>query len=128
MSDRIHQEVNIDTTPERIYRALTDGAAFTTFTSAEAEITGDAGGGISLFSGGITGRNIELLPNQRIVQAWRAKNWPPGVYSIVKFELVAQGAGTRVVLDQTGFPEGDREHLDHGWHRMYWDPLKKYLP
>jgi hypothetical protein len=57
----------------------------------------------------------------------RGKTWEEGVYSIAKFELKAQGAGCRIVLDHTGFPEADREHLDQGWHRMYWDPLRKFL-
>jgi hypothetical protein len=62
-----------------------------------------------------------------VVQAWRGKTWEEGVYSIARFELKAKGSGSRVILDHTGFPEADREHLDQGWHRMYWDPLKKSL-
>ena len=26
-----------------------------------------------------------------------------------------------------GFPEGDFDHLDPGWHLRYWDPNEKYL-
>ena len=75
----------------------------------------------------ITGRNIELIPEQRIVQAWRVGNWPEGIYSIVKFELTADGTATKLVLDHTAFLEGAADHLDPGWHQMYWEPLKKYL-
>lgn len=80
-----------------------------------------------MFGGMIVGRNVELVPNQRIVQAWRPTHWDPGVYSIVRFELKAQGPGTLVVLDHTGFPEGEFDHLDLGWRSHYWEPLKKYL-
>jgi hypothetical protein len=45
------------------------------------------GGAFTLFGGHITGRHIELVPDQRIVQAWRVVDWIPVVYSIVKFEL-----------------------------------------
>jgi activator of HSP90 ATPase len=61
------------------------------------------------------------------VQAWRPASWPAGVYSIVKFELVAHDSGTRIVFDHTGFPEEDWESLNKGWPRMYWEPLRKYL-
>jgi hypothetical protein len=32
-----------------------------------------------------------------------------------------------VVLDHTGFPKGDYDHLFSGWGERYWDPLHKYL-
>jgi activator of HSP90 ATPase len=75
----------------------------------------------------ITGHNLELIPSQRVVQAWRAGNWDEGVYSIARFELKGNGSETTLVFDHTGFPEGAEEELAGGWHKMYWDPLKKYL-
>jgi activator of HSP90 ATPase len=81
----------------------------------------------SLFGGYITGRQIELVPNLRIVQAWRAGGWDPGHYSIAKFELVEQGSGTKIVFDHTGFPIGQAEHLAEGWKGNYWEPLEKFL-
>jgi hypothetical protein len=54
-------------------------------------------------------------------------NWKPGVYSLAKFELVEEGAGTRIVFDHTGFPKGDAEHLATGWKAHYWDSLAKFL-
>jgi activator of HSP90 ATPase len=132
MSNSIRQEVNIEASPKRIYDALLDAKRFSAFTGAPAEIDPKSGGAFSCFGGVIIGRNIELLPDQRIVQAWRVAVWPDGLYSIVKFELQPQGSETRLVLDHVGFPEEMRAHLngeeaDGGWHRRYWEPLKKYL-
>ena len=128
MSNSIRQAVIIKASPQRVYDALLDAKQFSAFTGgAPAEIDSKAGGAFSCFGGMITGRNVELVPNQRIVQAWRAGNWPEGVYSIVRFELDAQGSETRLTLDHSAFPEGNAEHLEGGWHRMYWEPLKKYL-
>ena len=70
---------------------------------------------------------FELEPTTRIVQAWRAEDWPPGVYSIVRFELRARDATTLIVFDHTGFPTGKGEHLAQGWHANYWTPMRKYL-
>jgi activator of HSP90 ATPase len=128
MSNTIRQAVIIKASPQRVYDALLDAKQFSAFTGgAPAEIDSKAGGAFSCFGGMITGRNVELVPNQRIVQAWRAGNWPEGVYSIVRFELDAQGSETRLTLDHSAFPEGNAEHLEGGWHKMYWEPLKKYL-
>jgi hypothetical protein len=46
---------------------------------------------------------------------------------VVHFELTAASSGTALVLDHTGFPEGEFDHLDPGWYLRYWNPLKKYL-
>ncbi len=128
MTEPIHQEVTLAAKPERIYAALTDAKQFSAWSGgAPAEIQAQAGGAFSCFGGMIEGRMIELVPNQRLVQAWRVKTWAPGVYSVARFELKGQGAGTQLVFDQSGIPAGEREHLDPGWHKMYWEPLKKYL-
>jgi uncharacterized protein YndB with AHSA1/START domain len=128
MSANIHQDLVIKASPQRVYQALTDGRRFSEFTGgAPAQISADAGGAFSCFGGKIVGRNIELVPDRRIVQAWRAANWDEGLYSVVRFELVAQGSDTRVVLDQAGFPADQGAHLEVGWHKMYWEPLSKYL-
>jgi activator of HSP90 ATPase len=80
-----------------------------------------------MFGGMIVGRNIELVPGQRIVQAWRPTHWPSGIYSIVRFELKAQGSHTTLILDHTGFPEGEFASLKYGWNLKYWNPLQKFL-
>jgi activator of HSP90 ATPase len=122
----IHFDVEYKTTPDRIYQALLDAKQFKAFSGLPAEIDPKPGGWFKLFDGHIEGRNIELVPNRRIVQAWRS-GWPPGIYSIAKFELVASGSNTRIAFDHTGFPEGEQEHLASGWTEHYWEPLHKYL-
>jgi activator of HSP90 ATPase len=91
------------------------------------EISGEVGGAFTLFGGHIVGRQVELVPGERIVQAWRVVDWDPGVYSIAKFELLEQGSGTKVVFDHTGFPKGQAEHLAAGWKAHYWETIEKFL-
>ena len=50
-----------------------------------------------------------------------------GVYSIVHFELHEEGGSVKIVFDQAGFPEEAGPHLEGGWAKMYWEPLKAYL-
>ena len=123
----LHQEIDFKASPQRIYAVLLDSKQFAAFTGMPAEISREAGGVFSMFGGLIVGRNIELVGNQRIVQAWRPANWDPGVYSLVKFELKGQGDQTKLILDHTGFPQGNYGHLYSGWGERYWEPLKKYL-
>jgi activator of HSP90 ATPase len=123
----LHEEIELKAAPQRIYDVLLDAKQFAAFTAMPAEIDPKPGGAFSMFGGQITGRNIELVPGQRIVQAWRPTHWDPGIYSIVAFVFKPKAGGTLVVLDHKGFPEGDFDHLEWGWHNHYWDPLKKFL-
>jgi uncharacterized protein YndB with AHSA1/START domain len=139
-AETIHQEAVFKASRKRVYEALTDtkqfdkvihlGGAMRTGAvqgTAETEISREVGGAFTLFAGHIAGRHLELMPNERIVQAWRVVDWDPGVYSIAKFELVVQGSGTKIVFDHTGFPRGLGEHLAAGWRGNYWEPLEKFL-
>jgi activator of HSP90 ATPase len=123
----LHQEIELQASPQRIYEMLLDSKQFAAFSGEAAEIGREEGSAFSMFGGMIVGRNIELVPGQRIVQAWRPTHWPPGIYSIVRFELKAQDSHTTLILDHTGFPEGEFASLKYGWNLKYWNPLKKYL-
>jgi activator of HSP90 ATPase len=138
-ADAIHQEPGFTASPKRVYEVLTDAKQFTRVIQLSgalqamhlpdkpAEISREAGGAFALYGGYITGRHVELVPNIRVVQAWRAGEWPPGVYSIAKFELVEQGSGSKIIFDHTGFPKGAAAGLASGWKAHYWEPLAKVL-
>jgi len=123
----IHYQLDFDASPDRLYSAIVDQKQFTAFTGLPALIDPKEGGAFSMFGGLIVGRNVELVDGSRIVQAWRPTHWNPGVYSIVHFEFKARDAAARMIFDHTGFPAGEYDHLDFGWHSHYWDPLRKYL-
>jgi uncharacterized protein YndB with AHSA1/START domain len=139
-AESIHQEVEFQASRKRVYEALTDARQFEQFVQLSdaaktmmkpgapaAQISSEAGGSFSTFGGLIVGRQLELVPNERIVQAWRPAYWEAGLFSMVRFQLNDAGAGTRLVLDHRGFPDGDSKSLLDGWSKNYWQPLAKYL-
>jgi len=138
-AEAIHQEPTFESSRQRIYNALLDSKQFGQIMQLSGAmaamklgdkppvISRDVGGTFSLFGGYITGLQLELVPNARIVQAWRVGSWQPGIYSIAKFELHEQEAATKIVFDHTGFPKGMAEHLASGWNDNYWSPLRKLL-
>ena len=124
----IHQEVTIDASPSAVYAVLTRSEDFARMTGGRAaSIAADVGGAVSMFGGDIRGRNVELVPGKRVVQAWRSQAWPEGVYSIVRFELRPEGKGTKLVFDQAGHPEEATAMLEGGWSKMYWEPMNAML-
>jgi activator of HSP90 ATPase len=138
--EAIHQVNVFKANRRRVYEALTQTNPFDEITKVSPEtqagkslgsiptkISPEVGGDFALFGGHIVGRHLELVPNERIVQGWRVVDWDAGYYSIVRFQLLEEGSGTKIVFDHTGFPKGQADHLASGWKSHYWDGLAKYL-
>lgn len=124
----IHQEVTIHASPAAVFGVLTSSSDFARMTGGRAaDISTEIGGTATMFGGDIHALNVELVPGKRVVQAWRSQAWPEGVYSLVKFELVPDGKGTKVVFDQAGHPDEAEPMLEGGWHQMYWQPMNAML-
>jgi activator of HSP90 ATPase len=140
-AESIHQEPSFNAGRMRVYEALTMTEQFDQIIKLTGvmhspamaamrkptQISRHAGGTFTLFGGYIVGRHLELVPGELIVQAWRVGNWGRGVYSMVRFELAAQGGGTKILFDHAAFPNGQAEHLASGWRENYWEPLAKFL-
>ncbi len=139
-AEAIHQEVVFQATCKRVYDALVDAKQFNEVVQLSGavksgmvpankppEISREVGGAFTLYAAVIVGRHIEMVPGERLVQAWRVADWHPGVYSIARFELAEQDSSTKLVFDHTGFPQGMGQHLAAGWKANYWEPLAKYL-
>jgi activator of HSP90 ATPase len=139
-AEAIRQEVTFDASPQRVYQALTttkdfdritrlsDGANLLAAAGAKpTSISTEIGGPFTLFGGYITGRHLEMLPDERLVQAWRAGSFKPGDFSIATFSLKAEGSKTKLNFEQRGFPNGNGVSLAPGWHAHYWEPLAKFL-
>jgi activator of HSP90 ATPase len=135
----IHQEVVFAASPARVYRALTTPADFDevvrlsgamqamSLAPRTSVIGAQPGAAFSLFGDYITGRQLELTPDVRIVQAWRSASWPAHVFSIARFELAAHEGGAKLTFDHTGFPPAEADSLATGWQEHYWRPLAKVV-
>ena len=77
----IKQSVTFRAKPHDVYEALMDSDKHSRFTGGKAHISRQIGGKFSTFDGYSEGVNIELVPDKKIVQSWRAGDWPEGHYS-----------------------------------------------
>jgi activator of HSP90 ATPase len=127
MSRAIHQTVTFKATPHEIYESLMDSKKHAAFTGGNARLSRQVGGNIMAYDDYITGRNIELVPDKKIVQDWRAVDWPAGWFSRVTFEFVSVPEGTRLDFTHIDLPEGTEDEFEQGWIDNYWEPLKEYL-
>ena len=84
-----------------------DTAKHTAATGMPAKISGKVGGKWSAFGGMILGKNLVLIPNKMIVQAWRSSAWKkadPDSILVVTFGKAPGGGGAQVDLVHVGVP------------------------
>lgn len=124
---KVHQEVRFEAPPARVYEALASSSHHAKMTGEPADIGAKAGDAWTAYGGKISGRQIEVVAGKRIVQSWRAGNWPEGHHTLVRFEVLPDGDGTKLVLDHDALLEEHVAHIDGGWEKMYWEKLRAYL-
>lgn len=124
----LKQAVLIPASPAAVYRAYTDPKEHSAFTGAEATGEPKVGGAFTAWGGYIEGEYLELVPNERVVQAWSTSEWPAG-YAPSRLELtfLPDGDGTKVSLLQTEVPAEQADDYESGWHSSYWEPLTDYF-
>jgi Uncharacterized conserved protein len=127
MSKIIRQSVTFKAPPHAVYEALMDSKKHAAFTAGKASISRVVGGKFSAYDDYITGKNVELVPDKKIVQDWRAVDWPEGYLSRVTFKLTTVPNGTRLDFTHSHIPDGTEEEFKHGWIDNYWEPMKRYL-
>lgn len=120
----IRQTVTIPAPPLAVYRALMDPRTHERFTGSPARISPRVGGRFTAYDGYAEGRHLELIPGRKIVQTWRASDWPAGHYSTATFALARSGTGTTLKFTQTGVPEQHAASIRQGWREFYWTPLR----
>jgi activator of HSP90 ATPase len=127
MSRIIHQTVTFKASPHEVYEALMDSKKHATFTGGKASISRAIDGRISAYDGYIAGKNIELVLDKKIVQDWRAVDWPQGYFSRITFEFTAIPEGTLLDFAHVDVPEGTEDDFAQGWIDNYWEPMKRFL-
>jgi activator of HSP90 ATPase len=127
MAKTIRQVVTFAASPHEVYEALMDSERHTAFSGEKATISRQVGGVIEAGSGYISGVNLELIPDRKIVQAWRGSDFPEGVMSRATFSLKAVGGVTRLTFTHSGVPNELVDSIKDGWVEYYWQPLAAWL-
>lgn len=125
----ITHDVFFNSSPKEVFDALMDSKKHSKFTGAPAEIRPEAGGKFSLYGGSLTGATLELSQDERIVQSWRADNWPDGHFSNVTYTLAPlhDGRCTHLSLVQTGVPGEYFDEINQGWKDYYWTKMATFF-
>jgi uncharacterized protein YndB with AHSA1/START domain len=126
--DRFEIATTLAAGVDQVYRAWLDPAEHAAIIGGAAEIAPGVGGEFRIWDGYITGRTLELDPPRRIVQSWRATEFPEGSPdSRLEVRLEPSGKGTRLTLVHTEIPEGQGPQYDEGWKEHYFTPMQAYF-
>jgi activator of HSP90 ATPase len=127
MSGSLKLSVVLPAAPETLFNAWLSTREHTAFTGSPAKTGSRVGSTFSAWDGYISGKNLKLTPNSRIVQSWRSTEFPqdaPDSKLEVVLEKVANG--TRLTIIHTEIPEGQTAEYKQGWKEFYFDPMKAY--
>lgn len=125
----IEQEIKIKGTPHEIYEVFMDTKKHSKLTESKAKVSREIGGSFSIFEGALSGKNVELIQDKKIVQTWRGdgENWPKGYYSTITLIFEPDDKGTLIKFTHIDIPEASYESVKEGWETYYWEPLKEML-
>lgn len=77
-----------------------------------------------LYRQSFLGTFTELVPNKKIVQSWRYKQWPTGHFSTVTMEFEEMPDHTVLNLKQTLVPTNEYETTLQNWPRYYFESMR----
>ena len=118
----------IPASPQEVYEAWLDSLAHTEMTGGEANVSGEIGAEVSAWDGYISGRNLELVSGERIVQSWRTSEFSDEHEdSIITLTLEEVEDGTRLTLEHTNVPDEQRSYEEGGWQENYFEPMVAYF-
>ena len=123
----IKQKVYFEASPHDVFEMLMDSKKHSAFSGSKAVISRTKGGKITAYDGYIEGKNLEIVPDKKILQEWRGSDWEDGVYSKAEFKFDRKGKGCELTFTQTGVPNSQSEAIKQGWIDYYWNPMKEFL-
>lgn len=128
MCKTIKQRVKFKAAPDVVYDLLADSRKHAAVTGRRATISRKIGGPFTARGNDVTGVNVDLVPGKRIVQAWRHRRFPDGIFSMAAVTLTpTKDGGTELVLTHRGVPKDLIPETERAWRDEYWSNMKTYL-
>ncbi|MBD9180367.1 MAG: ATPase [Odoribacter splanchnicus] len=111
--------------PEEVFAALTNPFQIEIWSGYPADMKAEVGYVFSLWEGDITGVNLEVVPNRRLVQEWFFGERDE--QSLVEIKLKKENGKTVLDLKHTHIPAEVYEEITEGWREYYLGSMKEML-
>jgi activator of HSP90 ATPase len=110
-------------TPDEVYQAFVNPFTIQLWSDMPAIMEEKEDTEFSILDGGITGRNIEFIPDKRIRQIWYFGE----TESPVTIEITPDKGQTNVYVEQTNIPEEAYDDILEGWKESYLGVIKDFF-
>lgn len=119
--DKFELTYHVSAAPSQVYETWMSSTGHAEMIDDQAEIKDEVGATFSMWDGYITGKNLELDANERIVQSWRTTEFPADSEdSNLVIILLEQGSGTRIKMIHSNIPKGQGVNYKSGWKDHYF--------
>lgn len=120
----LRQVYHIKASPSDVWKMLIDPRKIQVWSGTPAVMKAAVGTEFSLWNGEIHGRNLEVLPERKLVQEWQEQDWREP--SQVTFLLKKKEQGiTTVELVHEGIPRERLQDIAKGWDEYYLGAIKQ---
>eukprot|EP01100_Stratorugosa_tubuloviscum_P015864 TRINITY_DN958_c0_g2_i3.p1 TRINITY_DN958_c0_g2~~TRINITY_DN958_c0_g2_i3.p1 ORF type:complete len:274 (-),score=125.45 TRINITY_DN958_c0_g2_i3:108-929(-) len=113
--------------PHEIYELLLDSVKMTKYARAKCEVGRGVGSEFEFYDATIRGRNVELVTDAKIVQKWRAQDWPQWHFSTVTIEMKRVTGGTELNFLQIAIPFDKFRLVSETWEKNFWRKMQKEI-
>jgi activator of HSP90 ATPase len=107
----------INAEPSDIYSAITNPYTIELWTGYPAVMSEVPGSEFSLWDGDITGKNLEFIPDKKIVQEWFFGDQPEK--STVTINIHPDKGDSVVTVEHVNIPDEDFADIEEGWREYY---------
>ncbi len=112
---------------KKLYTAWLSSKEHSAMTGGEANTSNVVGESFSAWDGYISGKNIELIPNTKIIQSWRTDEFSDkDKDSKIEITFKELNGETELTLIHSNVPK-DGEKYKQGWEDFYFTPMKNYF-
>ncbi len=120
-------KTTIKATAKEIYATWLSSEGHTNMTGGKATVSDKIGENFTAWDGYISGKNISLESNCKIIQSWRSSQFEESEEdSIIEISLNETRDETELTLIHSNIPESG-EHYKKGWDKHYFQPMKLYF-
>lgn len=125
----LKQSITFSAPAHEVFELLIDEKKHAELTDSKTLIDRRPGGSFSTYDGGITGKNLEVVQDRKIVQLWtiETEGWPAGHMSRATFAFEEKAGKTKLTLTHADIPAAAFKDIQDGWKQYYWTPMKALL-
>jgi activator of HSP90 ATPase len=116
---------NISAEPSDVYAALTNPYTIELWSGYSAVMSEEEGSEFSLWEGDITGRNIEFIPNKKVVQEWFFGDQTEK--SLVTIIIEPDRENSKVTVEHTNIPDEEFADIAEGWREYYFGAINNFF-